>query len=82
MSEQELARSYQDEKNSLSPAFENENDIRNLGIFYSEEEKNEQSLWDTNLADVEKFLMEHKYEIENSFNILDWLKIYSEAILE
>ena len=62
--------------------FEDTKDIRKLDLFWSEEEKKEHQVWESNLSHVMQFLSDHKYEIQQHFSSLDWLRLYADSILD
>ena len=57
-----------------------DDDVRSLEVFWSETELNQIAQRDILFNKSIKWALEHKYEIDNHFTPLDWLKIYAEAI--
>jgi hypothetical protein len=78
----DLERQYENEIANTTFTFEDENSLKRRALFWNETEKNQHMIWDNQLADVERWLMDHKYEIEKNFTSLDWLKLYADSILD
>ena len=57
-------------------------DERELELFWNDRESGEITLWNAIFDKAHRYLLEHKYEIDNHFSVFDWLKIYSEALLD
>lgn len=72
----------EDALESLTQPFDGDpdDDVRQLKIFWSQQEESEFSMLDKIEEQSIQWLAKHKYEIENHFTLVDWLKIYAEAI--
>ena len=48
--------------------------------FYSEREMDSLRVVDSLFYEVEQWLQDHSYDIENHFSVFDWLNIYGESV--
>lgn len=67
----------------LVECFDNpKGDVRQLEVFWHERDQDSLHQLDNIMQESVDWVIQHKYEIENHFGPVDYLKMYQEAILD
>ena len=79
---QQIKDAAEAENDARNRQFHHKDDERDLEIFWTDREQADLALWEERIRGVIDFLESHRYEIDNHWTQFDYLKVYSQAILD